>query len=226
MRRLVVCLLFLLAAASVASAGMPAPLPTNPERVLRLNESPGMRLQAISFFLLGLLGCAFAVRLLWNYLQRDFSWLPRLTFLKALGVVVLWGLAFVIVLVMISGARELMTPGAWQKHGFTYKLTDDAPPAPAPTTTRRQHFEQLRTVLLQFAATHGGRFPSQDEVSAIPDELWEVPDAGGVRYRYVPGLSATTVEFALLACEPEIGDGARLALLTNGHIVNLREEGP
>src|SRR5262249_53506513 len=156
-------------------------------------ESPGMRLQAISFFLLGLLGCAFAVKLLWNYLQRDFPRLPRLTFLKALGVVVLWGLAFVIVLVMISGARELMTPGAWQKHGFTYKPAADAPPARAPATTRRQHFEQLRTVLLQFAATHGGRFPSQDELSAIPDELWEVPDAGGLRYRYVPGLSATTV---------------------------------
>ncbi len=30
----------------------------------------------------------------------------------------------VVVLTMISGARELMTPGAWQKDGFTYSRTE------------------------------------------------------------------------------------------------------
>jgi hypothetical protein len=27
---------------------------------------------------------------------------------------------------MISGARELMTPGAWEKQGVTYRLADQA----------------------------------------------------------------------------------------------------
>ena len=140
--------------------------------------------------------------------------------------VVLWGLALVIVLAMIAGARELMTPGAWQKQGWTYKLTDGAASAPAPPpAARRQHIEQLRTALLQFAATHGGRFPSRDETAAVPDELWEVPDGGGLRYRYVPGLSGGD-EMALLACEPELSTGDRLVLMTNGSIVSIREERP
>jgi hypothetical protein len=38
--------------------------------------------------------------------------------------VTLWGLLFLLILTMISGARELMTPGAWEKHGSTYELKD------------------------------------------------------------------------------------------------------
>jgi len=53
------------------------------------------------------------------------TWLPRLSFGRALAGVILWGLLFFIVLTMISGARELMTPGAWKKDGATYKLADD-----------------------------------------------------------------------------------------------------
>src|SRR5262249_29563797 len=116
---------FLLAAcatlltAAPATAGMPAPLPLEPEevirKVLRLDESALARLQAISFFLLGIVTAALVVRWLWNALQRDFPALPRLTFGKALAGVLLWGLLFVVVPTMISGARELMTPGAWQK---------------------------------------------------------------------------------------------------------------
>src|SRR5262245_28261846 len=112
----------ILAPAETAHAGMPAPLPTDPEVVLRLSDSAVGRIQAISFFLAGLLLAAAAVRWLWNVLAGDFSRLPRLSFARALAGVMLWGLLFVIVLTMISGARELMTPGAWQKQGFTYKL--------------------------------------------------------------------------------------------------------
>lgn len=50
--------LLLSVAAPAAMAGMASPLPTDPQRVLRLNETPRQRLQAISFFVLGLLGCA------------------------------------------------------------------------------------------------------------------------------------------------------------------------
>lgn len=209
--------------ASVLFAGMPAPLPSNPEElVLRLGESPLQRLQTISFFLLVLLLCALAVQLLWNYLRRDFPTLPRLTYGKALAAVVLWGLLFVLVLVMISGARELMTPGAWQKQGFTYRLSEsEQAPEPSPVWERRQHLERLRVALLHFAATHQGRFPRDDERTAIPDELWTVPDTGGLRYLYVAGRTADGPT-ALLVYEPELDVARRLALKTDGDIVSLR----
>ena len=206
-----------------ASAGMPTPLPLPPPRfVQKLNESIEFRLQAISFFLLVLVGCTLVVWRLWNYLQRDFPRLPRLSFLKALAVVILWGLLFVIVLAMIGGARELMTPGAWKKTGIAYELTSKAPDAePDPVSVRQQHLERLRTALWHFAAMHNGRFPSASEVKEIPDELWKVPDAGGLRYLYVPGQSASYAP-VLLAWEPELEPERRFVLQTNGEIVALR----
>src|SRR4051794_18348088 len=88
--------------ASAAWAGMPSPLPDDLPTRLRLHDSAAERLTAISFFLSGVFLSALAVNLLWNYLQRDFTWLPRLTMLKSLALVLLWGLLFVIVLTMIS----------------------------------------------------------------------------------------------------------------------------
>ena len=88
-----------------------------------------------SFFLMVLLVSAALVRWVWNGLRpATAARLPRLSYGKAVGVVVLWGLLFSVVLAMISGARELMTPGAWERDGATYKLR---PPTTAPTTTSR-----------------------------------------------------------------------------------------
>jgi hypothetical protein len=211
--------LLLLAQAGTVHAGMPAPLPTNVEKYLVLTDTALGRLQALSFFLLVFLLSAAAVQLLWNYLQRDFRSLPRLSYGKALALVFLWGLVFVIVLTMISGARELMTPGAWTKQGFTYKLTDDN--SATSEARRRQHLETLRTALLQFAAMHQGRFPADDEVTVIPGILWEVPDAGGLRYLYVAGQTASQAS-EILAYEPEVDNDQRLVLRTNGDIVMMR----
>ena len=91
---------------------------------ITLTDVARARLDTISFFLVALLLCAFLVKLLWNYLAKDFPRLPRMTYRKALAAVVLWGLVFLIVLTMISGARELMTPGAWKKDGVTYRLKE------------------------------------------------------------------------------------------------------
>ncbi len=96
---------------------------------ITLTELARARLQTISFFLAVLLLTALAVKGLWNYLRRDFPRLPRLTYGKACGLVALWGLLFVVVLLMISGARELLTPGAWQRDGVTYKLKEAGPSA-------------------------------------------------------------------------------------------------
>ena len=98
-----------------AHAGMPS---------VSLTDLARMRLDAISFFLAVLVGCALGVKLIWNSFARDFEKLPSLSFGKAFGLVTLWGMLCVVVLTMISGARELMTPGAWQKDGFTYSRTE------------------------------------------------------------------------------------------------------
>jgi hypothetical protein len=143
---------------------------------------------------------------------------PRLSFGKALAGVLLWGLLFIIVLAMISGARELMTPGAWRKQGFTYQLADEGPEATAAAALRRQHLERLRTALWHYAALHQGRFPSTAEGSDVPAELWEVPGSGGLRYLYVPGLAAEGPA-ALLVYEPELDPAQRFVLQTDGEIL-------
>lgn len=95
-----------------AHAGMPAPTLTDVRRFFVLSSLTRGRLEAISFFLVCILLSAWAIQAIWNSLRKDFTILPRISYGKSLGVVVLWGLLFVVVLTMISGARELMTPGA------------------------------------------------------------------------------------------------------------------
>jgi hypothetical protein len=102
--------------AQPALAGMMGP-PT-------LREVSKMRLQSLSFFIMILFVSALCIKLLWNGLRKDFTRLPHLSYFKSLGLVLLWGLLFVLVLAMISGARELLTPGAWKKEGATYRLTE------------------------------------------------------------------------------------------------------
>lgn len=103
-------------------------------RYLTLSKLAKLRLDAISFFLVCLLASGWAVQLVWNSLAKDFPKLPRISYLRSLGLIWLWGLLFLLVLTMISGARELMTPGAWKKNGLTYQLAEPATPPPPPAT--------------------------------------------------------------------------------------------
>src|SRR5262249_35271327 len=118
------CLSLLVVAVTPAAAlaGMPS---------VTLSELARMRVENISFFLAAYLLASCLLQRLWNFLRSDFAFLPRLSYGKALGVVALWGVLFVLVLTMISGARELLTPGAWEKQGRTYRLAKppEAPPA-------------------------------------------------------------------------------------------------
>jgi hypothetical protein len=98
-------------------AGMP---------VITLSDVAALRLSGISFFVALILLVAWFIRFLWNYLRSDFPKLPLLDYRRSLALVLLLGLCFNIVLLMISGTRELMTPGAWEKHGTTYQLKSGA----------------------------------------------------------------------------------------------------
>ena len=112
-RRLVFCAILIISA-SRAHAGM---------TVYDLNDVARLRLEDISFFVGLLLLCALGIRFLWNCVQRDLPKVPRLTFGKALCLTGLLSLAMLLVLSMISGARELLTPGAWRKQGHEYRLS-------------------------------------------------------------------------------------------------------
>lgn len=124
MRRLALGLLVLLSTPAVAEAGMPAVGPL-------LTRFAQTRLQGISFFAACVLVAAICVRWLWNTLARDCAALRPITLRTALAATLLWGLLSIVVLTMISGARELMTPGAWVSQGMTYRLAAPAAAAPA-----------------------------------------------------------------------------------------------
>lgn len=200
---------------AILIAGMPT---------VTLTDVARMRLQTISFFLLCFLASALFIQLVWNGLRKDFTRLPRLSYPKALGLVSLWGLLFVLVLTMISGARELMTPGAWEKQGSTYRVKqpagEDEPPA-APTLRERENqLMRLRAALWNYARAHGGKFPPDRDVSDIPRDLWEMPAPLRVPYVYVGGLVADQGE-SPLAYEPDLDGRGCLVLLTNGEVRHM-----
>jgi len=202
---------------SPAYAGMP---------VVTLSDLARMRFQVISFFALVLLLATWVIQRVWNGLRRDFPRLPRLSYKRALGLVTLWGLLFVLILTMISGARELMTPGAWKKEGFTYTLADgpankdpsgDELLDPQNNQVRRDALERLSRALWLYAQNHDGSFPPREEVLAISDALWRIPDSLSIRYIYIPGLKRDAGPY-VLAYEPGILGPNRWVLFTDGSI--------
>jgi Kef-type K+ transport system membrane component KefB len=114
-RRLLPLVTIILLPLHQASAGMPS---------VTMEEVSEMRLESISFFAFALLGFTWLIKLAWNFLRKDFPKLPQISYLRALTLVFLIGCLFMLILTMISGARELLTPGAWKKQGFTYKLNE------------------------------------------------------------------------------------------------------
>jgi len=200
----------------IAFAGMPS---------ISLSDVAAMRFESISFFVFVLLGSAFAIQVLWNWLRRDFSRLPRLTYAKACGIVVLWGLLFVIVLTMISGARELLTPGAWEKVGLTYRLKKQNLSQIDERELKlreveRKHLEQLADLLALYAVNHGGNYPESQTVAEIPPARWLIRPHGEIRFSYTPGLQTSDTEVPL-AYSP-MSDGKPIpVLLAGGEITQL-----
>jgi hypothetical protein len=221
--------------ASQVFAGMPSPLPTywtqerGPESYgptsLTPRGSHAARWQAISFFTACLLLSAWVFQWLWQTLRETAPWLPALDYRRSFSLVMLWGLLFVIVLTMISGARELMTPGAWRKQGWTYKLADASSSSIPPGDTaieRVNALKQLRLALWQHAATHQGHFPDRADPSIDPG-LWDIPGYPGVRFISVSNQMADDTGH-LLVIEPGIDGEQRQVLLTNGQITTMRTE--
>lgn len=209
-----VCLAF----PAIAEAGMPG---------ITLSNVGRLRLNAISFFLVVFFVVAWVIRAVWNYLGHDFAFLPRISYGKAIAAVFLWGVLFILVLTMISGARELMTPGAWEKQGWTYKLASERDREKPPVADsgllprRRSHIEQLQTALFAYATAHEGHFPESQVESRIPAELWCVPEKLGIEYVYLAGRSSDERE-AILAFEPNVYGDSPFVIYAGGRLTQMR----
>lgn len=195
---------------SQASAGM---------TVVTLTDIARARIDALSFFLFVYLVIAWVVKLIWNQLAKSFRSLPRLKYLQALGVVFMTGLMFYVVLTMISGARELLTPGAWEKQGAGYRLREDGP-APLGKDERRQSLRRVQEAIWDYAKAHGGNAPASPLVEGIDPALWEFADGG--LYCLMPGVRPA-VGRDILVYEPSAAGGRRFVLLADGSIEDRSE---
>ncbi len=192
----------------------------------RLSETTVNRYEAISFFLLLLLLAAVAVYFLWNRAAKDFSQVPRLSFLHALGVTLAWGSLCVTVMTMVAATRETMMPGTWPNIGLLYsvptKTLVDAEKKDEKLPQRELQLASFRSALWQYAASHQGKFPSTSD-SSLPAELRSTPSAKDANFVYAAGLSLRKTNEPLVI-EPAGGGLTRLALRTNGEISPLNAE--
>jgi hypothetical protein len=211
-RRVVVFVLVGFTMTQTAHAGMTMPGFTDIARA---------RFQVISFFFVLYLAMALIYRWAWNSLARDFVKLPRISYRGALAALAVCGLFIYVVLTMISGARELMTPGAWARIGVSYRLREpEKDPKAWLDTARRDSLERLRGALWQYASRHGGEFPLSREQMDIPAGDWKSIDPDGLPLAYVPGLKADAGR-DVLAFEPVSFGPTRFVLFSNGEIAPM-----
>jgi hypothetical protein len=199
-----------LVSAMPASAGM---------TVISLTDIASARIDALSFFIVTYLLICWVVKLLWNHLGKTFTSLPRLDYRRALGLVFVTGLMFYVVLTMISGARELLTPGAWEKQGVGYRLRENGV-AELGKEERRGRLRDLQSAIWAYAKTHDGKAPPGPFAEGVPPVLWEFPGSG--LYCLMPGVKPG-VGRDILVYEPSAAGARRFVLLADGAIEDFAE---
>lgn len=207
LKRIIFCSCLLLP--SVAAAGMTS---------WTLTEVASARLDAISFFLLLFFLCAWLIKWSWNVLCASFPRLPRIGYKQALALMLVSSLFLYVILTMISGARELMTPGAWTKVGASYQLTPpERDPKPWLDTARIKALEHLRDALWEYAKANGGQLPPHKEGDHIDRELWAGMHPQGEKFAYRPE-SKPGIGSDLVAYEPESYGATRFVLTSDGNV--------
>ena len=201
-------------------AGMPSVVLTDDKRQMLL---------ALSFFLAVLIVATLLVRWAGNVLLQWAGQPVRLRFSQAFAASLIWGLACVVVLVMISGARELMTPGAWQRQGFTSVLaTASTPELPEessesqPASRSEQvhsRLQEIRGLLLSYALRHEGRFPDSTDQPDLPPDAWDFPEGFVGTWILIPGRHFADVPLPLVI-SPEM-EGEQHVLFVNGQLLRL-----
>lgn len=196
-----------------AFAGMPT---------INLTDVAAARFEALSFFAAAYLALTWLFKGCWNSLREAFPAMPLLSFKKALSFTIVSGLFFWVVLTMISGARELMTPGAWERSGHAYKLRG---PKEEPQVwldaARVKALEQLRAALWDHAKAHGGEFPSNRYEATIPDEVWKGISPDGSFLAYFGDLKVDSGPW-IVAYESDAYGAERYALHADGTITKMR----
>ncbi len=199
-----------LAVVSQASAGM---------TVITLTDVARARIDALSFFLFAYLVISWVVKIIWNQLAKSFVSLPRLKYLQAFGVVFMTGLMFYVVLTMISGARELLTPGVWEKQGTGYRLREKETTS-LTKEERRQALRKIHESIWSYAKTHNGAPPASPLVDGMDPALWNFE--GGGFYCLMPDVRPG-VGRDVLVYEPSAAGGRRFVLLADGGIEDRSE---
>jgi hypothetical protein len=185
--------------------------------VYGLRDIYRVRFEEMSFFIVLFAACAVFLKFLWNHAVKGFPAIPRLKLRHSFSLALLFGVATLLILTMISGIREVLTPEAWRRQGSSYRLNSSA-----QEPVRRRSLEQLRAALFEYAQNHQGQFPPHDYVPEIADKLWQAPDQLGSHYVYSGGLT-TNNSHALLAFEPPNFGDQRLALRASGEIAFLSQ---
>jgi hypothetical protein len=194
-------------------------------------------LQVISFCIVLSLVLAFVFQRCWNRLAQDFRAMPPLSYRNSVGVIIVASLFCGLILTMISGARELMTPGAWKKVGTHYELVDPkTAPTPIPDHIRKRGMEQFRDALWQHARAHDGSLPEDPFRGGLPETFWRSPDETGTPYGYIlrgtkkvasliPSESTTMPSqdsgTYVLAYEPKTFGDTRYVLFSSGAVVKM-----
>jgi hypothetical protein len=187
--------------------------------VITLTDIARARLDALSFFLVAYLVISWVVKLMWNHLGKTFTALPTLDYRRALGLVFLTGLMFYVVLTMISGARELLTPGAWEKQGTGYRAREGGV-ATLTKDQRRDSLRELQAAIWAYAKAHDGKAPEGPLVDGIEPQLWRF--AGGGLYCLMPEVRPGGGR-EVLVYEPSTAGGRRFVLLADGSIEDRSE---
>lgn len=179
-----------------------------------LTEVARVRFQTLSFFIVGYLFMALLVKWLWNYLVISFPRLPRINYRRAIALSLVSGLFLYVILTMISGARELLTPGAWKKEGIAYKLNNKTTTNITPEL-RLANIIDLQKSLITHAQQNNNKFPS-NYIITTPDEIaCPIPSKGF--YLYFPPTE-NTKPTDILAAEPLTYGNRINTILNNGKI--------
>ncbi len=211
--RLLILTLLLLTTPAYAGMG-PGPI------TLKLDTLVTYRIEALSFFLAITLLSALLIQWLWNALAKDFPRLPNLTYFRAFALTLLWALFLSLILNMTTAARELMTPGAWERtpSGLQYQLTD---PLKQKDTDRQKRLQALSDALIAYAKSHNNQFPSHLGQLPISEKQARIADDLDIQYIYFPGRSYPQSKPLVLLYEPDIYNDDRFCILTDGQILKL-----
>ena len=148
--------------------------------------------------------------------------MPRLTFTRSLALLVVAGLFMYFILTMISGARELLTPGAWVRSGVGYKLADPARQNGEEflQAARRRTIERLREALLTYAEKHEGRLPAHIFAPDFDSGLWKGLSPDGAWFGFVNGRRFEAPAM-VIAYEPAAHGARRWVLLSDTSLVEM-----